>query len=428
MGKNGRWSTVDHPRCQRAGSPAEGAKCPAHNVLVWLLGTYSTYRGCNVAGCTAGHDGNGDPSHWRIAGKGSRTPDDATPRTPGPAMQDDAIPEYAPDPDDTHTPTPTPKDTRMAPIPTPPALTPGNPLANLGSLGDLIGQAIETRAREIATEEIAKIEHNGPSRVVWEINGAPLAEIDGAHHSALPRLLKLYSAGFRAFLIVGPAGSGKTTLATQMAASLGVAVSSVSCSGGMSESALTGRAIPNLTDGTVAYQSTEFVERYESGGVFLLDEIDAADPNVLISVNSALANGFIPLPNRTESPRAKRHPDSVVIAAANTWGSGADRQYVGRNQLDAATLDRFVGATIAVDYDRALESAIVGDAHICARVWEIRSACESLKIRRVVGTRFLMSVARLVKSGVDTLPAALLACSEGWTTDERSRAGIRGAA
>jgi hypothetical protein len=314
------------------------------------------------------------------------------------------------------------------PTPTPPVLTPGNPLANLGTLGDLIGQAIETRAREIATEEIAKIKSTGPAHVIWEINGTPLAKIEGTHHTALPRLLKLHAAGFRAFLVVGPAGSGKTTLASQMATALSLEFSSVSCSGGMSESALTGRAIPNLTDGTVTFQGTEFVERYESGGVFLLDEIDAADPNVLISVNSALANGFVPLPNRTAAPRAKRHPDSVVIAAANTWGTGADRQYVGRNQLDAATLDRFVGSTIAVDYDRDLETAMIGDANILNRVWEIRAACESLKIRRVVGTRFALSVARLVKSGVDTLPKALLACSEGWTSDERSRAGIRGAA
>src|SRR5690606_18485555 len=114
---------------------------------------------------------------------------------------------------------------------------------------------------------------------------------------------------------------------------------SVSCTAGMSESALTGRAIPDLTTGKVVFQSTDFVACYESGGVFLLDEIDAADPNVMLVVNSALAIGHMPLPNRTDAPSATRHDDTVIICAANTWGTGADRQYVGRNQLDAAFLD-----------------------------------------------------------------------------------------
>ena len=48
----------------------------------------------------------------------------------------------------------------------------------------------------------------------------------------------------------------------------------------------------------------------------------------------------------------------MILAAANTWGRGGDQQYVGRNQLDAATLDRFVLSTLHVDYDTDLERDI----------------------------------------------------------------------
>jgi hypothetical protein len=45
-----------------------------------------------------------------------------------------------------------------------------------------------------------------------------------------------------------------------------------------------------------------------------------------------------------------------VCAAANTYGTGADALYVGRNQLDAATLDRFY--VVEMDYDRKLEAKL----------------------------------------------------------------------
>lgn len=43
------------------------------------------------------------------------------------------------------------------------------------------------------------------------------------------------------------------------------------------------------------------MEFYEEGGVFLLDEVDAADANVLLVINQALANGHLPVPNRTDT-------------------------------------------------------------------------------------------------------------------------------
>jgi hypothetical protein len=62
------------------------------------------------------------------------------------------------------------------------------------------------------------------------------------------------------------------------------------------------------------------------------------------------------------------HPDFRFVSTANTWGHGADRQYVGRNPLDAATIDRFW--QMDWDYDEQLERALgvaaalsVGEEH-----------------------------------------------------------------
>jgi hypothetical protein len=137
---------------------------------------------------------------------------------------------------------------------------------------------------------------------------------------------------------------------------------SLSCTAGMSEGHLTGR--PTIQGG---YIPARFVELYETGGVFLFDEFDAADPNTALVVNSALANGYLSVPYRTEKQRADRHKNFVCIIATNTWGNGADPQYLGRSGLDLATRDRFAAAKILVQYDQELEKRILGnDQAACA--------------------------------------------------------------
>ncbi len=425
---NGKgWHQSGH-QCSQIGTNAadsEHPACPTHGVLYWTIGPYSTYRRC-VSTCTAGPSGK---AYRYCAPRGEHAKDDGE-------TGDDETNETEAKESDVKT---NGRDALIERQMLETKVVNGTAtqadiasLAGYGSLGTDIMAYVEGRARTLAsemlTEAMKEMKVGGPSVIEWRVNSDAFAKIEGTSHKALPRLLKLYAAGFRNFLVVGPAGSGKTTLAANMATALARHFASVSCTAGMSESALTGRAIPDLTTGKVVFQSTDFVLCYETGGVFLIDETDAADANVMLVINSALANGHMPLPNRTEQPSATRHADSVVVCAANTWGTGADRQYVGRNQLDAAFLDRFVGATIEVDYDRDLESALVGDANVCARVWTIRDKVNELKLRRVVGTRFLMSAARLVKCAGESIDAALTACTTGWTTDERTKCGIKAVA
>jgi cobaltochelatase CobS len=153
-------------------------------------------------------------------------------------------------------------------------------------------------------------------------------------------------------MLVGPKGCGKTHLAAQIAKALELPYGMLSLSGGVTEARLFGRVVPNVQTGKSTLNRTDFLNKYEHGGVFLLDEIDAADPNVLLAANAALANGHLAI-DCEETPRIERHKDFVCLAAANTWGNGADRQYVGRNQQDSAFTERFV--QLPIDYDRELE-------------------------------------------------------------------------
>src|SRR3990172_4304231 len=184
-------------------------------------------------------------------------------------------------------------------------------------------------------------------------DGGLLGEVPGAHE-ALPGLLARVAGGIRSLFLAGPAGCGKTRLAADAARALGLGFSSLSCSAGATESDLLGRTV--LRGGETAWEASAFISAYESGGVFLLDEVDAGDANLMLTLNRALDDvGF-------SNPRSGRdhvrHPMFTAIAAANTWGLGATSEYCGRSPLDGAFLDRFAMGRVAVDYDPDLQSPL----------------------------------------------------------------------
>jgi cobaltochelatase CobS len=273
----------------------------------------------------------------------------------------------------------------------------------------------DSDVRPIVLAELAKagivkhiIEIKTPTGTTFAIEGKAHAELDWAVSLASRR---------KPVLLVGPAGSGKTHLASQIAQSLGLGFAFISCSAGMSEGQLLGRLIPTGESGKFEYIRSEFVRCYEEGGVFLFDELDAADSNTLLVLNSALANGHMAVPNRPGKPVAVRHPDFVCIAAANTFGTGASREYVGRNQLDESTLDRFRIGQIELDYDAEIEAALCPDEALRTRLQGYRTNARDAKVRRLVSMRFLRDAYDMKQVGAtnERIDKALFS---GWTRDE----------
>ena len=274
--------------------------------------------------------------------------------------------------------------------------------------------------RLMVAEEVAK---NNPQKIVINESIKQQVMILEGTHPLFEKVLKLVVAGINV-LLVGPAGCGKSTLAEQIAKALKRVFGTLHCTSGASESQLLGWLLPigeGKKAGEFTYVASEFVRLFEQGNsVFLLDEIDAADPNMLLVINSALANGAMHVPQRHEAPHVKRGKNAAIIAAANTYGTGADMVYAGRNQLDAATLDRFY--VVEMGYDQKLEQRI-GDKHACEWVWNLRAKVQQAKLRRVVGTRMILKLTAAVKAGIDVLEAQkdLLA---GWTRDELNKVGV----
>lgn len=206
-------------------------------------------------------------------------------------------------------------------------------------------------------------------------------------HEQFDSVLKAVAAEVPVML-VGPAGSGKTTLCEQVAEALNLRFYFTGAVA--SEYKLSG-----FVDAQGRIVSTAFREAYANGGLFLFDELDASMPQAIMAFNAALANGHCDFPGDTAP--TKRHPDFRVVAAANTFGRGADRQYVGRNQLDAASLDRFV--VINMDYDEVMERALAGNREWTRKVQRIRREIAKQQVRHIVSPRASIQGAKLLAAG-----------------------------
>jgi MoxR-like ATPase len=221
-------------------------------------------------------------------------------------------------------------------------------------------------------------------------------------------------------LLVGPAGGGKTTAARIAAEANGMAYTERSMGPATSQWDLLGFQSPT----TGAYVPGIMKGPYVNGGMLALDELDNSNPSVPTAFNSALANGHFTFPDNIESVR---HGDFVCVAMANTYGRGADRVYVGRQQLDGATLDRFI--VMDWDYDESLEVAWSGGDTI-ARDWvafvqRIRARAFDLKERIVVSPRASIYGARLLRAGMPRERVENLTLWKGATADLRAKLGGR---
>ena len=215
----------------------------------------------------------------------------------------------------------------------------------------------------------------------------------GTQHKMFDQLLLLASQKIPAFL-AGPSGSGKTHAAEQLAKALSLPYEAVSVGPMTSKADLIG-----YKDANGNYHDTGLIRCVKNGGVFLIDEIDAGHAGVLTILNMVLSNGLMATPEGM----IKNHVDFYIVAGANTYGTGADREYVGRCQLDEATLKRFF--VVEWGYDEKLERAISGadDENSNALVDTIqamRKNADEHGLRVTVSPRDSIYAVRLLKAGM----------------------------
>lgn len=209
-------------------------------------------------------------------------------------------------------------------------------------------------------------------------------KITGVVHEKFESVLNLVNLNIPIYLS-GEAGTGKNVICQQVAEALGLEF--------YFTNAVTQEfQLKGFTDANGTYHQTQFFKAFAHGGVYLLDEIDASVPEALIILNSAIANGYFDFP----APIGKimAHKDFRVISAGNTIGTGADIEYTGRFQLDAASLDRF--ALIEIGYSPEIEHAVTnGNLELCEFARAFREITEFSSIKCIFSYRSMERIHKM---------------------------------
>lgn len=219
-------------------------------------------------------------------------------------------------------------------------------------------------------------------------------------------------AGYRFnHMWTGPSGTGKSTLARQIAEAMDLPFES------MLQCTRAEEVIGYVNSINGEWQMTPFLRVFMHGGILALEEFDAWFPQPLVTFNSPMANNYITNPLTGE--QIKRHPDATFIACTNTHGQGATMEFVGRNKLDAATLNRFQ-IKQHVDIDPVVERSMVGNQeHVYYLIQQMRSNAEAQGIKVMITPRDTSTIAVLLDGGFDIDRALSMTVFAGLSSNQQ---------
>lgn len=256
---------------------------------------------------------------------------------------------------------------------------------------------IEKHARKTIDHKVTLVKENGVEVTRENV------------HKDYATVLSVIAAGVN-IAAVGPAGSGKSTLFEHAAADLGL---DYYFQGAVQQE----HKVLGYMDANGVYQRTQFRDAYEHGGLFVFEEFDGSGAKALLAINNAVAGNWCDFPDG----KVAKHEKFVCVMAGNTFGTGASRQYVGRQQLDAATLDRF--AFIEIGYDEDLEFKIAAPYFEQSDAWVrhvqmFRRRVEKQGIRHVVSPRASIAGCKLLAQGLPEDLVVKMVLHKGLSADQ----------
>lgn len=223
-------------------------------------------------------------------------------------------------------------------------------------------------------------------------------------HEMFETILKYVTANVPVFMS-GPAGTGKSSIAKSAASALDM---DFYFSGAVQDI----YKFTGFVDANGHYSKTQFYDFCCNGGVFFLDEMDASIPEVLVALNAAIANRYFDFP----CGKVELNENCRFICAGNTYCTGADAEYTGRYQLDAATLDRF--AVVDIDYSKDIFNAVAnGNKDLIAFIYDLRKACKAVGVNMILSYRCAQNVTAMESVGLDTASCIKQCIAKGLSKD-----------
>lgn len=145
-------------------------------------------------------------------------------------------------------------------------------------------------------------------------------------------------------LIIGPTGSGKTSLIKNICAVLNIPFIRINFFNQVEYSAVFG--MPKITGGTMTYEHGPIGILAKYGGVMCLDEFSSANADITMSLQPALEDGghiYLPdYPGPAKDRIIIPHDQFRIVATDNTELQGdTTGKFAGTNVQNTATLDRF---------------------------------------------------------------------------------------
>lgn len=120
--------------------------------------------------------------------------------------------------------------------------------------------------------------------------------------------------------MVGKPGTGKTTLGYALGAATGMPVYSIPLNKDSESDVFQG--MTKVVDGQLQFVATDFLDAYKNGGIVILEEINLANPNIVMgTIGQSIEYPFVLMENGYKPIR--RHPLCVIIGTMNvgTYGS-----------------------------------------------------------------------------------------------------------
>ena len=213
-----------------------------------------------------------------------------------------------------------------------------------------IMKGVEDKVKDFIKAEYGTIER----KVITVVDGKKVELGEGEIlHEKFDTICKFVANNEPVFL-TGQAGTGKNVLCQQVAKALGLDFY-------FTNAVTQEYKITGFTDAMGVFHETQFYKAFKNGG--LLGYVEA-------------------------------HPNFRVVSAGNTYGLGANYDYVGRNQLDMASLDRF--AMVRVDYSRAIELKVAnGNEELVNFCEDFRNASVKAGVRCVISYRAIGRLAKM---------------------------------
>lgn len=262
---------------------------------------------------------------------------------------------------------------------------------------------------------------------VYDAPEAPAIDPHYKWHDDTGMIVSVLRRGQPVF-ITGPAGTGKTEFAKQIAAHWGRRFVRISCDDQTEAQTLVGMTVPSK-DGGTEWQDGQLTAAIRvPGTVVLIDEPSVARPGALF-VLQAVMDGDKRLHIAETGEVVRVAPDVLLLLADNTNGTGDETgQYEATRRLNKATLDR-PDVFVRFDYMSPIDEAQViaaktgvnkkTAAMLSKFAAFTRAKAHDGKLSHGLGLRRLLALANVLKDGVDPNRAFQSAVIEGAPYDDK---------